>query len=127
MAMTRWSFLFALLIHTFFSASIVAMSCSGRLANQRVLITGAGRGIARRAGRRCTTPPTPRCGSTLRPRSLAFKASIAAALRRHVWPLLEQGVIRPVIYREMAADQAAAAHALMESSTHVGKIVLRWR
>ena len=47
MAMTRWSFLFALLIHTFFSASIVAMSCSGRLANQRVLITGAGRGIGR--------------------------------------------------------------------------------
>ncbi len=65
-------------------------------------------------------------GSTLRPRSLAFKASIAAALRRHVWPLLEQGVIRPVIYREMAADQAAAAHALMESGEHVGKIVLSW-
>jgi len=65
-------------------------------------------------------------GSTLRPRSLAFKAGIARALRLKVWPLLEARRIRPVIYRELAADRAAEAHALMESGEHVGKIVLSW-
>jgi len=65
-------------------------------------------------------------GSTLRPRSLAFKAGIARALRERVWPLLEQRAIRPVLYRQLPADQAAAAHALMESGEHVGKIVLSW-
>ncbi|MBA4344825.1 MAG: NAD(P)H-quinone oxidoreductase [Methylibium sp.] len=65
-------------------------------------------------------------GSTLRPRSLAFKAGIARALRQKVWPLLEARRIRPVIYRELAADRAAEAHALMESGEHVGKIVLSW-
>lgn len=66
-------------------------------------------------------------GSTLRPRSPAFKAGIARALREHVWPLLEQRRIRPVIYRELAATQAAQAHALMESGEHIGKLVLSWR
>ncbi|WP_310389043.1 NAD(P)H-quinone oxidoreductase [Roseateles sp.] len=66
-------------------------------------------------------------GSTLRPRSLAFKASIAAALRERVWPLLaSRSVIAPVIYRSFAADQAAQAHALMESGEHVGKIMMSW-
>lgn len=65
-------------------------------------------------------------GSTLRARSLAFKAGIAQALRQHVWPLLEQGHIRPVLDRVFAAEQAAAAHAYMESGQHVGKIVLTW-
>jgi NADPH2:quinone reductase len=64
-------------------------------------------------------------GSTLRPRPLAFKAKIAAKLREHVWPLLESGVIKPVIYKTFALDEAAQAHALMESSSHVGKIVLK--
>lgn len=63
-------------------------------------------------------------GSTLRPRPVAFKAAIAAKLREHVWPLLESGKIKPVIYQSFALDQAAAAHTLMESSSHVGKIVL---
>ena len=63
-------------------------------------------------------------GSTLRPRPLAFKAKIAANLRAHVWPLLDAGTIRPVIYQTFALDAAAQAHALMESSAHVGKIVL---
>jgi len=66
-------------------------------------------------------------GSTLRPRSLAFKAGIARALREQVWPLLEQRRIRPVIFRELAATQASQAHALMESGEHIGKIVLSWR
>jgi NADPH2:quinone reductase len=65
-------------------------------------------------------------GSTLRPRSLEFKAGIARALRQHVWPLLAARSIAPVIYKQMPADQAAAAHALMESGEHVGKIVLSW-
>ena len=63
-------------------------------------------------------------GSTLRPRSVAFKAAIAANLRRHVWPLIEAGAIKPVIYRTFPLEQAAQAHALMESSAHVGKIML---
>lgn len=65
-------------------------------------------------------------GSTLRPRSAAFKAGIAAALRERVWPLLAEGRIKPVIERTFAAAQAAEAHALMESGRHVGKIVLTW-
>ncbi|MDC8785123.1 NAD(P)H-quinone oxidoreductase [Roseateles koreensis] len=65
-------------------------------------------------------------GSTLRPRSLAFKAGIARALRDRVWPLLEARKIQPVIYRSMKGDQAAEAHALMEAGEHVGKIVLSW-
>lgn len=65
-------------------------------------------------------------GSTLRPRSLAFKAGIGAQLRERVWPKLAARQIKPVIYRELSGDQAAAAHALMESGEHVGKIVLSW-
>ena len=65
-------------------------------------------------------------GSTLRPRSVAFKAAIAEALKRNVWPLLESGKVRPAIYREFDAADAAQAHALMESSQHTGKIVLTW-
>jgi NADPH2:quinone reductase len=63
-------------------------------------------------------------GSTLRPRPVAFKARIAEALRTRVWPLIEQGRIKPVIYKTFRLEDAAAAHALMESSTHIGKIVL---
>jgi NADPH2:quinone reductase len=65
-------------------------------------------------------------GSTLRPRPLAYKTELARALRATVWPLLEAGVVKPVIHRTFPAAEAAAAHALMESSTHVGKIVLTW-
>ena len=63
-------------------------------------------------------------GSTLRPRSVAFKAAIAAQLRDKVWPLLDAGRIKPVIHATFPMAEAAAAHALMESSAHVGKIVL---
>jgi NADPH2:quinone reductase len=65
-------------------------------------------------------------GSTLRPRPVAFKGAIARALREKVWPLIEAGRIKPVIERVFEARDAAAAHALMESGQHVGKIVLRW-
>jgi NADPH:quinone reductase len=66
-------------------------------------------------------------GSTLRPRMIEYKAHLARALREQVWPLLEAGRIKPVIHQVFPAAQAAAAHALMESSTHVGKIVLDWQ
>ncbi len=64
-------------------------------------------------------------GSTLRPRPVAFKGAIAQKLREQVWPLLAAGKIKPVIYKTFPLEQAAEAHALMESSTHVGKIVLQ--
>jgi NADPH2:quinone reductase len=65
-------------------------------------------------------------GSTLRPRPLAFKAAIATALRREVWPSLASGAIKPVIFKVFPAEQAAQAHALMESNQHIGKLVLTW-
>jgi NADPH:quinone reductase len=63
-------------------------------------------------------------GSTLRPRSVDEKGQIAAEVRREVWPLLESGKVKPLIYRTFPLGDAAAAHRLMESSEHVGKIVL---
>jgi len=64
-------------------------------------------------------------GSTLRPRSVAFKAAIARQLREQAWPLLEAGEIKPVIYESFPLARAAEAHALMESSQHIGKIMLQ--
>ena len=66
-------------------------------------------------------------GSTLRPQSVAFKAAIADQLRQRVWPLLVSGAVRPVIHSQFAAADAAAAHALMQSNQHIGKIVLTWK
>jgi NADPH2:quinone reductase len=63
-------------------------------------------------------------GSTLRPRTVAEKAEIARALEATAWPLFETGKIRPQIFRTFPLAQAAEAHRLMESSTHIGKIVL---
>jgi NADPH2:quinone reductase len=63
-------------------------------------------------------------GSLLRPRPVAEKARIAAALRAEVWPRLDRGEIRPVIHARFPLGEAAEAHRLMESSAHVGKIVL---
>ena len=65
-------------------------------------------------------------GSTLRARPIAFKAAITRQLHDKVWPLLEAGKIKPVVYKTFAVADAAAAHALMESSEHIGKIVLDW-
>jgi NADPH2:quinone reductase len=65
-------------------------------------------------------------GSTLRPRPIAFKTAIAQSLRAKVWPLLENGAIKPVIFKTFPADAAAQAHALMESNQHIGKIILTW-
>jgi NADPH:quinone reductase len=69
-------------------------------------------------------------GSTLRPRPVAFKAAIAQALHKTVWPLLENGAIKPVIHTVFSTSQVNAAeqaHALMETNQHVGKLVLDWK
>ena len=65
-------------------------------------------------------------GSTLRPRPVAFKTAIAQALKATVWPWLESARIKPVIFKVFPAEQAAQAHALMESNEHIGKLVLTW-
>jgi len=63
-------------------------------------------------------------GSTLRPQSIKRKGEIAAALKEQVWPLITKGVIRPVVHETFELSKAGAAHELMESSQHIGKIVL---
>jgi NADPH2:quinone reductase len=65
-------------------------------------------------------------GSMLRSREIAFKANIAQSLEKNIWPLLASGQIKPVIYKVFPASNAAEAHKLMESSEHIGKIVLSW-
>lgn len=64
-------------------------------------------------------------GSTLRPQSDLAKARIAGELRRDVWPLLSAGIVAPVMDSEFPLEEAAAAHARMEASDHIGKIVLK--
>lgn len=63
-------------------------------------------------------------GSTLRARSVEFKARIATQLKQYVWPLFEKKIIKPIIYRCFPLEQAEQAHILMKSSTHIGKIIL---
>ena len=63
-------------------------------------------------------------GSTLRNREVFFKAQLAAEIEKHVWPIIENGKFKPVIFKEFALEEADQAHALMESSDHIGKIVL---
>lgn len=63
-------------------------------------------------------------GSTLRPRSVAFKGAIAQNLQKHVWPLLSAGKIKPIIHVVLPLDQAAQGHAMMEAGEQIGKIIL---
>jgi NADPH2:quinone reductase len=63
-------------------------------------------------------------GSTLRPRPVEFKGYVAKNLREKIWPLIEAGKIKPEIYKTFPLEQAADAHRLMETSQHIGKIVL---
>lgn len=65
-------------------------------------------------------------GSTLRPRPLTFKSSIARSLRRVVWPWIESGIFKPVVFRQYPAAEVVSAHRLMESHEHIGKLVLTW-
>jgi len=64
-------------------------------------------------------------GSTLRARETEFKTTIARNLEKHIWPKLESGVIRPVIYKTLPLAQAAEAHRIMEAGEHIGKILLQ--
>jgi NADPH2:quinone reductase len=66
-------------------------------------------------------------GSTLRPRTVEQKGAIATALKEKVWPLLEAGTVRPIIHKTFPLAEAAEAHRLMESSQHIGKILLQVR
>ncbi len=63
-------------------------------------------------------------GSTLRPRSAEAKANIADNLRAQIWPLIESGEIKPLIAARFPLEDAAKSHKLMESSKHIGKIIL---
>jgi NADPH:quinone reductase len=65
-------------------------------------------------------------GSTLRPRSIAFKTALAAALREKVWPLLARGQCKPQVFKVFKPSQAAEAHTLMESNQHIGKLIIDW-
>src|SRR5207249_3568913 len=63
-------------------------------------------------------------GSTLRARSVQQKAEVAAALREKIWPLLDKGLVKPLVHATFPLDQARQAHEMMESSSHLGKILL---
>jgi NADPH2:quinone reductase len=63
-------------------------------------------------------------GSTLRSRDASFKTALTAQIKQHVWPLIENGKFKPVIYKTFSFKDAAKAHQLMESSEHIGKIIL---
>jgi NADPH2:quinone reductase len=106
---------------SYFPRNIKALSDGGRLV-QIAFLQGAKGAIdlAQIMTRRLTIT-----GSTLRPRSDAAKADIAADLHRHVWPLVSAGRIAPVMDQVFGLDHAAQAHARMESGAHIGKIVLK--
>ena len=105
---------------SYLNRNLAALAVDGRLV-QIGLMGGenANVDLRRVLGRRLTIT-----GSTLRPRPVAEKGAIAAALAREVWPLLEAGTIKPIVFKTFPLAEAAAAHGLMESSEHVGKIVL---
>jgi NADPH2:quinone reductase len=105
---------------SYLAQNVAALAVDGRLVEIGLMGGETGSLDLRRVlARRLTIT-----GSTLRPRSVAEKGQIAAALAREVWPLLEAGTVKPVVYRTFPLAEAAAAHRLMESSEHIGKIVL---
>ncbi|MCB2129787.1 MAG: NAD(P)H-quinone oxidoreductase [Rhodobacteraceae bacterium] len=105
----------------YIARNVRALSDDGRLV-QIAFLTGpkAELNFAQVMARRLTIT-----GSTLRPQSDLAKARIAAELRRHVWPLVSSGRLRPIVDSEFPLDAAADAHRRIESSDHIGKIVLK--
>jgi len=100
--------------------NVQALAVNGRLA-----IIGMQGGIkaelniAALLGKRAAISAT-----SLRARPLGEKAAIVAAVREHVWPLIESGQVRPVVDRELPMSEAAAAHQVVEDSGHIGKVLL---
>ena len=104
----------------YFARNIDALALEGRLVEIATLAgVKAEVNIQTIMQRRLTVT-----GSTLRARPIADKGVIAASVRTQVWPLLESGIVKPIIFKTFPLRDAAAAHALMESSQHIGKIVL---
>jgi putative PIG3 family NAD(P)H quinone oxidoreductase len=104
----------------YFARNIDALAVEGRLVEIATLHgVKAELNIQTIMGRRLTVT-----GSTLRPRPVAEKGAIATELRQHVWPLLESGVVKPVVHATFPLRDAAEAHRVMESSVHVGKLLL---
>jgi NADPH:quinone reductase-like Zn-dependent oxidoreductase len=100
--------------------NLAALATDGRLVQIGLLESESTTIDLRRIlGRRLTLT-----GSTLRPRTVEEKGAIATSLRREVWPLVESGDVKPIVYRTFPLHEAGAAHRLMESSEHIGKIVL---
>ena len=105
---------------SYVARNLAALATDGRLVQIGLLESeSASIDLRRILGRRLTLT-----GSTLRPRTVEEKGAIAAALRREVWPLLEAGDVKPILYRTFPLHEAAGAHQLMESGEHIGKIVL---
>jgi NADPH2:quinone reductase len=104
----------------YFPRNIDALAVEGRLVEIATLKgVGAELNIQTIMQRRLTIT-----GSTLRARPIADKASIAAAVRQHVWPLIESGAVKPIIHATFPLREAAEAHRVMESSAHIGKLLL---
>jgi NADPH2:quinone reductase len=106
----------------YLASNLQALAVEGRLV--MIATQGGAKGevdVLRVMQRRLTIT-----GSTLRAREVEFKQRIKAKLLEHVWPLIEQGKIKPVIDSVFAMTDVAKAHERMESSAHVGKILLRW-
>jgi len=104
----------------YFARNIEALAVEGRLVEIATLAgVKAEMNIQTLMQRRLTIT-----GSTLRARPIADKGAIAAAVHAHVWPLVESGAVRPIVFQTFPLREAALAHALMESSAHIGKIVL---
>ena len=104
----------------YFARNIDALAVEGRLVEIATLHgVKAELNIQTVMGRRLTIT-----GSTLRPRPVADKAAIAAELRQQVWPLLESGAVKPIVHATFPLRQAAEAHRVMESSEHIGKLLL---
>jgi len=104
----------------YFERNLAALAVDGRLVQIAVMTgTDATVNLGQIMRRRLTIT-----GSTLRPRGVAEKGAIADSLRGHAWPLLEAGKVRPIMHATFPLAEAAKAHALMESSGHIGKIAL---
>jgi NADPH2:quinone reductase len=104
----------------YFARNLEALAVEGRLVEIATLHgVKAELNIQTIMARRLTVT-----GSTLRPRPVAEKGAIAAELREHVWPLLESGVVKPIVHATFPLRDASEAHRVMESSTHIGKLLL---